>query len=389
MLRGGDPLEVLGPLRRVDSFAEHGGQVRIVLGGAEYSDGQLPQVRIGEHPREAADPGPQIGDEIAGVGPDDIGVDHPVLEDVEVQRTFGGPPPIEGGFADAGTGGVTLISGERIAADCVVLATGSSYIYPAKPRSDSVSAAMDDLHRTHKELRQADRSLILGAGPVGLELAGEIKEVWPDKHVTIIDPSEELLPGFEPEMVDDLRGQLDALGVEVRLGVGLTTSPSTGPGRAETFTVTTTGGEEITADIWFRAHGVHTNSGYLADGKLTTLTPQGQVPVTEFLAVQGYDRVYAVGDITDIAEAKMAGYAMQHAEIVAQNITAQLNGEQPTATYHPLPFPMILLPLGPHGGVGQLPSPDGPFVAPAAMVAEYKGSDLFTARFIGQFGPTV
>ncbi|XVQ06528.1 NAD(P)/FAD-dependent oxidoreductase [Spirillospora sp. CA-255316] len=284
--------------------------------------------------------------------------------------------------------GVTLASGEYVAADYVVLATGSSYAYPAKPGSDSISEALDDLRRTHKELCQADRVLILGAGPVGLELAGEIKEVWPDKHVTIADPSEELLPGFTPQVVEDLRGQLDALGVEVHLGTGLAALPSTEPGQAEAFTVTTTGGGEITADIWFRAHGVHVNSGYLADGKITTLTPQGQVPVTEFLNVKGHDHVYAVGDITDVAEAKMAGYAMQHAEVVAENITAQLNGEQPTATYQPLPFPMILLPLGPNGGVGQLPSSEGPFVAPAAMVSEYKGADLFTGRFIEQFGPT-
>ncbi|GAA0330416.1 FAD-dependent oxidoreductase [Actinoallomurus spadix] len=287
------------------------------------------------------------------------------------------------------TGGVTLASGERVAADYLVLATGSSYAYPAKPASDSIGAAMDDLRRTHKELRQADKVLILGAGPVGLELAGEIKEVWPDKHVTIADPAEELLPGFQPEVVEDLRGQLDALGVELRLGTGLAAPPNTETGRADAFTVTTTGGDQITADIWFRAYGKRTNSDYLADGRLTTLNAQGQVPVTESLNVKGYDHVYAVGDITDVAEAKMAGYAMQHAEVVATNISARLNGEEPTATYQPLPFPMILLPLGPNGGVGQLPSPDGPFVAPASMVSEYKGTDLFTARFIEQFGPTV
>ncbi|WP_210435042.1 hypothetical protein [Saccharopolyspora sp. ASAGF58] len=66
----------------------------------------------------------------------------------------------------------------------------------------------------------------------------------------------------------------------------------------------------------------------------------------------------------------------------------QLNGEQPTATYQPPPFPMILLPLGTSGGVGQLPSPDGPVGTPAAMVSEYKGADLFTGRFTKQFGPT-
>jgi NADH dehydrogenase FAD-containing subunit len=283
--------------------------------------------------------------------------------------------------------GVTLASGEHIAADYVVLATGSSYAYPAKPSSDSISEALDDLRRTHKELRQAGKVLILGAGPVGLELAGEIKEMWPAKHVTIADPAEELLPGFQPEVVEDLRAQLAALDVDVRLGTALAAPPSTEAGQAGAFTVTT-GGEEITADIWFRAYGTSTNSDYLADGRLTTRTPQGRVPVTEFLNVRGHDHVYAVGDITDVAEAKMAGYAMQHAEVVAENIKAQLNGEQPSAIYQPLPFPMILLPLGPNGGVGQLPSPEGPFVAPTAMVSEYKGADLFTGRFVEQFGPT-
>ncbi|MGI5347427.1 NAD(P)/FAD-dependent oxidoreductase [Streptomyces sp. CA-250714] len=285
-------------------------------------------------------------------------------------------------------GGVTLASGERVAADHLVLATGSSYAYPAKPDSDSVGEALDDLRRTHKELLQADRVLILGAGPVGLELAGEIKEFWPDKHVTIVDPAEELLPGFQPEMVEDLRGQLDARGIEVRLNTGLAAAPSTEAGRAGAFTVATTGGDRITADIWFRAYGTSTNSDYLADGKLTPRTPQGQVPVTALLNVKGYDHVYAVGDITDVAEAKMAANAMQHAEVVVENITAQLNGEQPTATYEPSPFPAILLPLGVNGGVGQLPSDEGPSVAPAAMVSEYKGADLFTSRFIEQFGPT-
>ncbi|GAA4054223.1 NAD(P)/FAD-dependent oxidoreductase [Actinomadura miaoliensis] len=283
-------------------------------------------------------------------------------------------------------GGVTLASGRRVEASYLVLASGSSYAYPAKPKADSAEEALDDLRRTHKELAGADRVLILGAGPVGLELAGEIKEVWPHKRVTIVDPAERLLPAFQPEMLQDLHRQLDELDIRLRLGTGLAAPPATEPGRAATFTVTTTGGEQITADIWFRAHGVHVNSDYLADERLTTRTPLGRVPVTETLNVRGYDHVYAVGDITDVPEDKRAGYAMQHAEVVARNITAQLRGEQPTAVYRPSPDPMILLPLGPGRGVGQLPTPDGPAVVPAATVSEYKGADLFTGRFTELFG---
>lgn len=80
----------------------------------------------------------------------------------------------------------------------------------------------------------------------------------------------------------------------------------------------------------------------------------------------------------------MAGYAMQHAEVVARNITAHLNGERPTATYLPLPLPLpvILLPLGPRGGVGQLPTPDGPAVVTAETVSQYKGAGLFTGAVL-------
>ncbi|WP_261564702.1 NAD(P)/FAD-dependent oxidoreductase [Frankia gtarii] len=290
--------------------------------------------------------------------------------------------------ASVDPGGVTLASGRRVEADYVVLATGSDYPYPAKPDADATSTALDDLRRTHKEVAASTRILIVGAGPVGLELAGEIKEVWPEKQITIVDPVAELLTGFQPEVREDLYRQLDELGIQLRLNTSLTAPPSTKPGTTESFTVTTTGGDEIAADIWFQAYGVKIANDYLTDGRLTTLTPQGQVPVTETLNVRGHQNVYAVGDITDVAEAKMAGYAMQHAEVVAQNILAQLRGEQPTATYQPLPFPMILLPLGPRGGVGQLPSPDGPVLAPAATVAEYKGADIFTGRFAAQFSPS-
>jgi NADH dehydrogenase FAD-containing subunit len=284
------------------------------------------------------------------------------------------------------TSGVTLASGRRVEADYLVLATGSSYSYPGKPTADARSDALDDLRRTHKELAGAQHVLITGAGPVGLELAGEIKDVWPHKRVTVVDPGDRLLPGFRADVREDLYRQLDELGIRLRLGSRLTAPPATEPGRVGTFTVPTTDGADITADIWFRAHGVRVNSDYLADGRLTTRTPRGQVHVTETLAVEGYDHVYAIGDLTDVAEAKMALHAIQHAEVVARNIAAQLRGEQPGATHLPSPDPVILLPLGPRGGVGQFPSPDGPVAVPVATVSEYKGADLGIGRYAELFG---
>jgi NADH dehydrogenase FAD-containing subunit len=115
-------------------------------------------------------------------------------------------------------GGVTPASGARVAADYVVLATGSDYPFPAKTETDVAAEALERLRVAHKELASAPRVLITGAGPVGLELSGEIKAVWPDKAVTVVDPANELLPGFAPEVRADLHRQLDAIGVDLRLG---------------------------------------------------------------------------------------------------------------------------------------------------------------------------
>jgi NADH dehydrogenase FAD-containing subunit len=283
--------------------------------------------------------------------------------------------------------GVTLASGGRLEFDYLVLATGSSYAYPAKPNhaSTSIAQQLDDLRATHAELAGAGRVLILGAGPVGLELAGEIKEVWPDKHVIIVDQADQVLPGFLPEVRDGLRRQLDELGIELRLDTRLTALPAVDAGRTGRVAVGTGTGDKIVADIWFRAFGVRINTGYLADGHLTPLTEQRTVPVDERLNVQGHDHVYAIGDIVALPDPKMASYAMTHAVAVAQNIKAQLAGDQPDTVYTPTPERRILLPLGTRTGVGQLPTPDGVAAATAEMVYQRKGADLFTARFAERF----
>jgi NADH dehydrogenase FAD-containing subunit len=260
--------------------------------------------------------------------------------------------------------------------------------------TDVAADALARLRETHTELAGAERVLIVGAGPVGLELAGEIKAVWPDKAVTVVDPATELVPGFEPAMRADLLRQLAGLGVELRLGAALAEQPPSEPGRLKGFTVAlASGGDEVGADIWFRCYGVQVDSGYLGAALAGSLTPQGQLRVTERLNVGAHPdihpNVYALGDLTDLPEAKMASYAMRHADVVARNIIAQVRGEEPSASYRPSPVRSLLLPLGPTGGVGQVPSPEDPLAMTAlsaAAVSQYKGVDLFTGRFAALFG---
>jgi NADH dehydrogenase FAD-containing subunit len=94
--------------------------------------------------------------------------------------------------------------------------------------------------------------------------------------------------------------------------------------------------------------------------------------------------VFAVGDVTTYLPG-MAGFAGMQAGVVAATISARINGEDEPAGYQPLP-PVIVVPVGPEGGAGQLPGMDG--IAGPEQVAEIKGRTLMVERFQGMFGPS-
>ncbi|MDQ1359787.1 MAG: apoptosis-inducing factor 2 [Acidimicrobiaceae bacterium] len=282
-------------------------------------------------------------------------------------------------------GRVVTASGQEILADYVVLATGSSYAFPAKTDKVDTEAAHDQVRAAHAALSQADRVLLLGAGPVGIELAGEIEHVWPEKSVTLLDVAGEVLGGpFKPELKAELRRQLAEKGVEVLLGSPLRELPPTDAGELGTFTVTTEEGSEITADIWFRCFGVVPNSDYLGEALLSARQPDGFVQVEPTLQVIGQTTVFALGDLST-ADAKMAAFANLEAETVAANITALANGSEPTA-YQPMGSG-IVVPIGPLGGAGQFPGQDE--ILGPDTVADLKGRDMGVDRFQELFGLAV
>jgi NADH dehydrogenase FAD-containing subunit len=110
-------------------------------------------------------------------------------------------------------------SGEEISADYVVPATGSRYPFPAKTDLVDGHHAQEQVREAHRALTQADRVLLVGAGPVGIELAGEIRHVWPEKSIVLLDVADEILGGpYMPELKAELRRQLIEAGVELILG---------------------------------------------------------------------------------------------------------------------------------------------------------------------------
>jgi apoptosis-inducing factor 2 len=194
---------------------------------------------------------------------------------------------------------VVTASGEEISADYIVLASGSRYPFPAKTDLVDTHHAQEQVRPAHRALAQADRVLLVGAGPVGIELAGEIRHVWPEKSIVLLDVADEILGGpYMPELKAELRRQLVEAHVELIMGSPLRQAPPTKPGELGTFTVTTDAGTEVIADIWFRCYGVVPNSDYLGEALIPARRADGFIEVGPTLQVAGQATVFAVGDIS-------------------------------------------------------------------------------------------
>ncbi len=267
----------------------------------------------------------------------------------------------------------------------MVLATGSTYPFPAKTETDNTKNAMAEYRAAFGELAPAEHALLIGAGAVGIELAGEIKSKWPEKKVTLLDAMPDVLGAdFRADLREELRTQLLDAGIELVLGDGLRALPSTAPCVRSHFTVTTDDGHDIAADIWFRCFGVTPVSDYLADDLAAARGGDGFVNVEPTLQVAGHTNVFAIGDVST-ADAKMAGRAGRQGHLVAENIQKLMRGETELSVYEALE-PAIIIPIGPLGGSGQLPGQAD--LAPREMVSKAKGQDLMVGRYAEIFGLT-
>ncbi|WP_327089884.1 FAD-dependent oxidoreductase [Nonomuraea sp. NBC_01738] len=287
---------------------------------------------------------------------------------------------VRGRAVRVSAGAVELESGEKLSADYLVLATGSGQPYPAKIEVEGRADASARLRATGGEIERAGRVLLLGAGPVGLEFAGEIKARWPEKSVVIVDPSPDLLSGrFPAEFRAELRAQLDALGVELHLGTALTAPPPAGGGPV---TVTTDAGVTITADLWFACHGRTPRTGYLDDDLGTARRPDLHLSVTPELRLPGQDTVFAIGDINDVPEMKVARLAEAQAEVAAANIRALIEGRPAGLRAYEPGADAILLPLGTTAGVSY--HPEAGVLGPEATQG-MKG-EFFLDRYLEKLG---
>jgi NADH dehydrogenase len=253
--------------------------------------------------------------------------------------------------------------------DSLIVAGGSNYTYfghdewrPLAPDVKSLESALDVRRRILTAFESAevepdaDRRaawltfVVVGAGPTGVELAGQIAELARDTlrrdfrkidtraaRILLVELAERVLPGFPPRLSTRAARALEKLGVEPvvrRRVVGIDEESVTLAGEAGQ-------AERVPARTVVWAAGVVASElgSALASVSGGELDHLGRVAVGPDLSLSGHSEVIALGDMVQVRDADgkpvplpgLAPVAMQQGRYAARAIRDRLRGREPPA----------------------------------------------------------
>ncbi|WP_372425670.1 dihydrolipoyl dehydrogenase family protein [Salinarimonas chemoclinalis] len=228
-------------------------------------------------------------------------------------------------FLDRGT---LDVAGTRVRARRFVLATGS------RPRVPDIPGLADVPHLTNETVfdlsERPRRLLVIGAGPVGMELAQAHARLGAAVVVLSRGPA---LAGQDPEVAAVAAGALRAEGVDLREGVAVLSAEATadgvrlrvraGAGAPEevlegSHVLVAAGRRPTVDDLGLEAAGVaYDASGIRVDARLRT----------------GNRRIYAIGDCATggTGDLRFTHAASQHASLVVRDALFRLPAKLDTA----------------------------------------------------------
>jgi len=245
-------------------------------------------------------------------------------------------------------GAVVLADGKELPYDVLVLAPGSTWEGPLDFPLDP-AAVKEFVSESRGRFKKAQKIVLVGGGAVGVEYAGEIKDEWPDKEVTIVHGDSTLLNSAYPDRYrKGLEKSIRARGVKIVLDDFVDEIPAPGPA-----SIKTRKGAVIDADLVVSTRGPRPNTAFVANSLgADVVDKRNQIKVNPTLQLLNHPDIFALGDAVNIAEQKQVMKAMAHAGVVVGNIIAYVSGK-PLKPYKGSPE-VIIVTNGKNGGKAYL-----------------------------------
>jgi NADH dehydrogenase len=254
---------------------------------------------------------------------------------------------------DARTVAVRSLAGEEtVPYDTLIVGSGSKYNYFGHPEWQEHAAELKTLEgalhiraqilrafeaaevaETDEERQKQLTFVIVGAGPTGVEMAGQIAEIARDTRrdfhdvditmtrVLLVEAGDRVLAGFPPSLSTKAFKSLESLGVTPMVDHAVTDLDADG---------VTMGDKRVEAGTVIWAAGVLASglSSVLAEASGAETDKVGRILVEPDLTLPGHPEVFAIGDMVQIRGADLlpgvAPVAMQMGRYVAKAVRFRL-----------------------------------------------------------------
>ena len=179
--------------------------------------------------------------------------------------------------------------------------------------------------------------VVVGAGPTGVEMAGQIAELsryslrsnfrridTAAARIVLVDAAPRILPSFDEQLAQRAAAKLERMGVEIRTGTRVTEMDAAGVELRTGWRV-----EPLAARTKIWSAGVQASplGGILAEQAGVEPTRSGQVPVGADCTLPGHPEVFVVGDLMALDGLPgLAEVAMQSGRHAAVEIRRRLDG---------------------------------------------------------------
>ena len=217
---------------------------------------------------------------------------------------------------------VLLESGEKIAYDRLLIASGASSFIPPVPNlreAENVASLrnIEDVAALSRWSAPGRKAVIIGAGLVGMDAAVGLLERG--VKVTLVEMAERVLT----IQLDDYAASrytrlLEDHGVEVIVGAKVKNAVPGGSGRITA--VELADGRKLPCDFCVVAAGVAPNIGFIRDDRIR-LTENRRAVAVDRRCRTSVDNIYAAGDVTFLAP--IWPEAVRQAEVAAANMTGR------------------------------------------------------------------
>ncbi|KZS84565.1 NAD(P)/FAD-dependent oxidoreductase [Mycobacterium persicum] len=231
---------------------------------------------------------------------------------------------------------------------------GNDHFAEFAPGMKSIDDALEVRGRILSAFEQAERSrdperraklltfTVIGAGPTGVEMAGQIAELASHtlkgsfRHidstrarVILLAAAPAVLPPFGEKLGQRAAARLEKMGVEIQLGAMVTDVDRNG------ITVKDSDGTirriESQCKVWSAGVSASALGHDLAEQSSVELDRAGRVKVLPDLTIPGHPNVFVIGDMAAVEGVPgVAQGAIQGAKYAAGTIKAELAGADPT-----------------------------------------------------------